>query len=372
MTADAVHGARPRILLTVSGQIPADVDEQVARGQRPRADYLELAGAMGADLLDVVAARRQSRRLGSVIERFGGVGALLAWTCWRQRRRYDAIVTDGEQVGLPLALLFKLSPRRSCVHVMIAHVMSVPKKMLLFRLGRLGRAIDLVIVYSSWQCDFLIEHLGPDKVCRSHFMVDTRFFVPNTSPPQRMICAAGLELRDYPTLMEAVRGVDVRVVLAAASPWSKRSSNADTPDVPANVEVCKLGFQDLRQLYSDAAIVVVPLQDVDFQAGITTILEAMAMGKPVICTRTRGQTDVVIDGVNGVYVPPASVESLRLAIVDLLDDPDRRARLGEGGRNFVEAECDVTTYADRIADATLGVIAGRTGRLPTGVAQPTR
>ena len=38
-----------------------------------------------------------------------------------------------------------------------------------------------------------------------------------------MICTAGLEFRDYPTLIEAVRGLDARVVIAAASPWSKRA-----------------------------------------------------------------------------------------------------------------------------------------------------
>jgi hypothetical protein len=36
----------------------------------------------------------------------------------------------------------------------------------------------------------------------------------------------------------------------------------------------------------------VPLLDVPFQAGVTTILEAMAMEKTVICSRTLGQTDV--------------------------------------------------------------------------------
>ena len=125
-------------------------------------------------------------------------------------------------------------------------------------------------------------------------------------PPRagRLICAAGLELRDYRTLIEAVQGLDVRVVIASGSPWSTRPDTARGEPLPDNVEVCTLGFVDLRQLYADSRFVVMPLHDVEFQAGITTILEAMAMGKAVVCSKTRGQTDALVDGVTGIYVPP--------------------------------------------------------------------
>ena len=62
-------------------------------------------------------------------------------------------------------------------------------------------------------------------------------------------------------------------------------------------------------LYARSAIVVVPLADVDFQAGVTTILEAMAMGKPVIVTHSKGQTDVVEDRRIGDARQPAPLAS---------------------------------------------------------------
>jgi glycosyltransferase involved in cell wall biosynthesis len=124
-------------------------------------------------------------------------------------------------------------------------------------------------------------------------------------------------------------------------------------------------------------VVVVPLDDVDFQAGVTTILEAMAMGKPVIVTHTAGQTDVVEDrrvttrgqvaharpasllrefaGLAGVqmdptgfYVPPRDPVALRRAIAFLLDHPDERARLGAAGRCTVERLMTVDHFAERI------------------------
>jgi glycosyltransferase involved in cell wall biosynthesis len=93
-----------------------------------------------------------------------------------------------------------------------------------------------------------------------------------------------------------------------------------------------------------------PLEDVEFQAGITTILEAMAMEKAVVCTQTRGQTDVVVDGVNGIYVPPGDSAALRGAITKLLDQPAMAVELGKAAREFVERDCDVRSYARHLAD----------------------
>ena len=70
-------------------------------------------------------------------------------------------------------------------------------------------------------------------------------------------------------------------------------------------------YRELRDLYAQSAFVVVPLYENDFQAGVTTMLEAMAMGKAVIATRTTGQTDVIIDGENGLTVAPGDVDGWR-------------------------------------------------------------
>jgi glycosyltransferase involved in cell wall biosynthesis len=131
-------------------------------------------------------------------------------------------------------------------------------------------------------------------------------------------------------------------------------------DIPANVTVERLGFADLRALYASAEIVVVPLVDSDFQAGITTILEAMAMGKAVICTRTRGQLDVIVDGSTGVYIAPGDAGALRSAIEQLLADDDLAARLGHAARAWAVAEADIVTYADRMSGVVEAV--ARTAR----------
>ena len=182
------------------------------------------------------------------------------------------------------------------------------------RFARLAGLIDRYVVYCSWQRDFIREEFGvpSERIVLSTFMVDTEFFDPALVDveQERMICSAGLERRDYPTLMEAVEGLDVQVVIAAASPWSKQSDATERAVLPANVEVRRLDLFELRELYARSRFVVMPLEEVEFQAGITTILEAMSMGRPVVCTRTPGQTDTVIEGETGRYVPPKDVAAI--------------------------------------------------------------
>lgn len=342
------------VLLTVSGAIPVDLDEQVASGQRPRADYTIMSRAFDADLIDLPTALASTGRPGRWIHRIAGVGAVLAWYCFLHRKRYEVIVTDGEQVGIPLALLFRIGGRGTSRHMMIVHILSTRSKSLLVRWARLAPLVDRFVVYSSWQQRFIVDtfDVPVDRVLLSTFMVDTAFFDPAlvAVAPERMICAAGLERRDYPTLMEAVGGLDVKVVIAAASPWSKQSDSTSGRALPANVEVRRLSLVELRELYAASQFVVMPLVDVEFQAGITTILEAMSMARAVVCTRTAGQTDTVIEGETGVYVPPGDAAALRRSLERLLEDSGLARSMGDSARKWVVANADVERYAGRLSD----------------------
>ncbi len=348
-----------RVLMTVSGVIPANIAAQVADGRRPRVDYLELAAKIGADLIDYGDAERARSWVMRRVVRVAGPDVGLAWACYRRRHYYDVILTDGEQIGLPLACLGRFSSgSHSARHVMIVHIMSVRKKALLFRTARLRNRIDAWIVYSTAQRRFATNelHVQPERVVLQPFMVDTQFFAPKAQRAERnrpLICTAGLECRDYPTLLKAVDGLDADVVIAAASPWSKRSSGLENVDLPSNVTVVRLDLAQLKALYDESTLVVMPLQPVDFQAGITTILEAMSMGRAVVCTRTAGQTDALIDGETGIYVPVSDAPAMRTAIERALADPIATASVGDAARRWVQAHADVDLYAAAIAQIVL-------------------
>jgi len=70
------------------------------------------------------------------------------------------------------------------------------------------------------------------------------------------------------------------------------------------------------------------------------LIEAMALGTPVITTTAGAAGEVVRDGVNGQLVPPENTEALAAAIGALLDDPATRLRLARAARKIVEDEFD--------------------------------
>jgi glycosyltransferase involved in cell wall biosynthesis len=240
--------------------------------------------------------------------------------------------------------------------VTIGHRLSAGKKVLVHRLLGLRKRVDRMLVYAEPQRRVAVDTLGyrPEQVVLTSFMVDTEFWRPEHveagTRHRPMICAVGQELRDYPTLAEAVRGLDVDVVIAAASPWSKRADSSAGLDLPANVEARGFNIFDLRQLYADASFVVVPLQETDFQAGITSILEAMSMGKALICSRTSGQLDTIVDQETGLYVPPGDIRALRTAIQRLLGDTQAARHLGVAGQRWVREHADIDAYAKRLGE----------------------
>jgi glycosyltransferase involved in cell wall biosynthesis len=66
-----------------------------------------------------------------------------------------------------------------------------------------------------------------------------------------------------------------------------------------------------------------------------TVLEAMAASKPVIATRVGAIPSVIKDGESGLLVDPKNSEGLRNAIASLLDDPERRRRMGTQAHAWV-------------------------------------
>lgn len=78
------------------------------------------------------------------------------------------------------------------------------------------------------------------------------------------------------------------------------------------------------------------------------LVEAMAMGLPVVATRVAGIVDVVRDGESGLLVPPQDPEGMAAAIVALLRDPGLRRQMGEAGRRGVVPGYSVETMVARL------------------------
>jgi glycosyltransferase involved in cell wall biosynthesis len=67
------------------------------------------------------------------------------------------------------------------------------------------------------------------------------------------------------------------------------------------------------------------------------VLEAAACGVPAITTECTGSRDSVVPGVTGLLIPPGDPQAIRDAVLKLLDEPERRRRMGEAARSWVSA-----------------------------------
>ena len=344
-----------KCLILAAGRFDEAMRTAIVAGREPRLDVFELANSLGADFMDyreVDRSRQLAVKFAARSGKAAPTSAALALLGFSVRKRYDAFLTSGEDIGLPLAALLK-TVRSKCSHTMITHTLHPQKKRLFFTLGRVASHVDRMLVYSSTEESLATGELGvpADKVTRIAYHADERFFFPDGSPSEPdLICAAGQLHRDYDCLAEAVRGLPVRVQIAAGSPWIDEPLRPKA-SLPENVVWGRLNRHDLRALYRRSALAVVPIVQNHFQTGIATILEMMATGKCVIATKTFGQRDTIVDGETGVYVPPADPAALRATIERLLARPDEIARIGRAARAYVEKSAGLDLFVRCIGDA---------------------
>jgi glycosyltransferase involved in cell wall biosynthesis len=341
----------PRSLLVVSAP-----DGAAAR-PGPRRDIDALRQELGADVIAPSAKGKHhasQRALG------------LAWRAARVAGNYDAIFADGEHIGFPLAAMLRLRRSRPRLSF-IGHYLSPRKKQMFARGLGVASATERLVLHSPTQIA-PARSMGFDdaRLAVVPYQVDPDFFLPSNGVPVDRYAAVGLEFRDYPTLLRAAAGIPVDLEVAVGSPWSKRPLNFDEREAPAHVRIARHDYPSLRDMYRRSKFVVVPLVENDFQAGIIAILEAMAMGKAVIASRTQGQVGVVsgplmrasgLDGeiveqpqyhANGIYVPPGDPDALAAAINYLLEHPEVAADMGANGRRLASENMTVDLFAKRI------------------------
>ena len=89
------------------------------------------------------------------------------------------------------------------------------------------------------------------------------------------------------------------------------------------------GRSDIPEVLS---IVDVPVFSSINEGFSNAVLEAMAVGKPVVATNSGGTSEAVIDGETGILVPPCNSEALASAVMVLLDNPEKAKNMGEEGK----------------------------------------
>lgn len=141
------------------------------------------------------------------------------------------------------------------------------------------------------------------------------------------------------------RGHSIRIVIAGSGPEQRNLRRLAT----------SLSLDDRVTFVDDAAAMRAYLSAMDvfclpsLQQGLGVImLEAMALGRPVIASGVGGVLSVLEDGVNGLVIPPSDSRQLAERILDLLSDPERARQLGEAGLNLVRSRFNVEQMLDQL------------------------
>jgi glycosyltransferase involved in cell wall biosynthesis len=93
-----------------------------------------------------------------------------------------------------------------------------------------------------------------------------------------------------------------------------------------------------------------------------SILEAMAVGLPVVTTDVAGTSELVLDGYTGYVVPQGDVERLAHAMVTLVADPKLRQRMAQAGRERIEREFSFTHRLQRVEELYARIVGLRFAR----------
>ena len=365
------------LVLATAGHKPSDEELRRLIAEDLRPDAILAEDSLGATSLDERDLARIPGLHGRVLQRLP-VPIALALEVWRRRHDFDAVLSWGEQLAFPLALLLTLSPRRRMAHIGIlmwpCYTSSSSRLKLWIRqvvfplLARHG--MDRLLVPAPRQRALVIERWGisPEHFVPAGWPVDTRFWRPMDGP-QDTICSVGREMRDYGTLITALRTLDLPCHIATgasllnpATADDPRASNVDATSLPAGITVGHKSALELRELYGRSRLVVVPIMPSESDNGATTIHEAMAMGRAVVTTATVGRTEILEDGVNCLLVPERDPVALREAIERLWNDSDLCARLGAAARERIGVECSIDLWLAAIRAAAADAASSRRRR----------
>ncbi len=100
---------------------------------------------------------------------------------------------------------------------------------------------------------------------------------------------------------------------------------------------------DVREHIKDSRVFVLP----SYREGVPrSVLEAMAMGRPIITCNSPGCRETVVDGENGYLVPTKDEKTLTLSMIKMISEPERHAKMGLKSRKYVGEKFDVRNVTE--------------------------
>jgi glycosyltransferase involved in cell wall biosynthesis len=295
------------------------------------------------------------------LERAGGYGGDFAsvLASLAQVNRSDVVFSTVDTVGIPLVLLARAGRVRP---PLVYAAIGLPERLERLRSDRMRRlyasalgACAALIAYSEHEADDLRAWLARygfrPRVEFVRFGVDTGSFSPRPLTPLGVdVVSVGADPhRDLALLVRVAQRMPDVVFRIVTSADHLRGLGAR----PANVVLeADIPFDQMQQRLAEARLVALPVRENSYSGATTVLLQAMALEKPVVVTRTSAIATgySLVDGENCRLVAPGDDEGFARALADVLRDDWHARALGASARATVERELTWDRYVDRLAE----------------------
>ena len=244
-------------------------------------------------------------------------------------QHYDLIVSHGSQSVLLLALLMKISLRKK-PPILLIDVSSING-------GKTGQPILAISRFASTRIDKLVYHAKfqtehyknhfPHILKKSLFVpfgVDTSFFTGPTSVKERdYILSFGYRSRDWETMVKGYEKSGIRTRLIIIGPNNINVSIPDNVILHPAVPVTSL-----KCLIKNSKFIIIPLTNKQYAHGQMSILQSMALGKPIITANIGAICDYIVHGKDALLYELGNQASLAEQIIAMNDNYQLRKRIG--------------------------------------------
>lgn len=197
--------------------------------------------------------------------------------------------------------------------------------------------------------------------------IDTHRFIRLPEPegvPLVLLASRFIEEKGILEFIEAARsvkaqGVNARFVLAGRfeldQPKAIREEDVQSWVREGLIEYWGW-FNNMETIYQQAHIVCLPTY---YLEGLPKVLlEAAAVGRPVIATDVPGCREVLVDGENGIMIQPKDTQALTNAIVRLIQEPETRRKMGASNQNRVEENFSTSVIFSQYKNLYNGILPG--------------
>jgi glycosyltransferase involved in cell wall biosynthesis len=271
--------------------------------------------------------------------------AILAF---KKAKQYDVVISHGAQSGLVYALLSRFRKKENRpLHIIIdvgAMNGGRDNRIETFIIKQALKSHPAVIYHASIQQKFY-ETVFKGLIKRSQFIpfgVNTEEFYPLDLPTEDYVLSFGYSKRDYPTLLDAWQDIDTstRLYILGDTSIIGRDNIVSLPKSSVSV---------LKQYIAGSLFVVIPLPVFNYSYGQMSFLQSMAMGKPVIVTKTPGSIDYLQNAQGAFLVNPYDKADMKDKIEYLLAHKEQLSDLGNKAWNDIKnCHFDEQTMADKI------------------------